>query len=120
MRSSPKAVRWIGSSLSDLKAFPQSVRRTIGQALYAAQVGEIYPFVKALKGFGGGSVLEIVVSHATDAYRAVYTVRFEQAIYVLHVFQKKSKRGVKTPQKEIHLIKQRLKVAEEDYRRRQN
>ena len=96
------------------------MRRDIGQALYAAQWGEEYPSVKALQGFGGRSVLEIVVPHASGTYRAVYTVRFENAIYVLHAFQKKAKKGISTPKKEIDLIKQRLAAAEQDYRGKQN
>ena len=120
MESEPKPVRWVGSSRRDLRAFPAPVRRDIGQALYAAQWGEEYPSVKALQGFGGRSILEIVVPHAGDTYRAVYTVRFENAIYMLHAFQKKAKKGISTPKKEIDLIKQRLAAAEQDYRRKQN
>jgi len=92
----------------------------MGRALYAAQCGEEYPSVKALKGFGGRAVLEIVAPDEGDTYRAVYTIRFHDAIYVLHAFQKKSKKGISTPQKEIELIKQRLAAAEQDYRERQN
>lgn len=120
MESELKPVRWVGSSRRDLRGFPAPVRRDIGQALYAAQWGEEYHCVKALQGFGGRSVLEIVAPYAGDTYRAVYTVRFEDAIYVLHAFQKKSKRGVSTPKKEIDLIKQRLAAAEQDYRERHN
>ncbi len=120
MRAVLRPVRWVGSARVDLQAFAQPVRRDIGQALYAAQRGETYPTVKPLKGFGGGSVLEIVSSYATNTYRAVYTVRFEHAIYVLHAFQKKAKRGTKTTQKDIELIKRRLKRAERDHRRRQS
>ena len=101
-------------------AFPRPVQREVGQALYAAQCGEEYPSVKALKGFGGRAVLEIVATHEGDAYRAIYTVRFHDAIYVLHAFQKKSKKGIATPQREIELVKQRLAAATEDYRKRQN
>jgi len=115
-----KPVRWVGSSRRDLGGFPAPVRRDIGQALYAAQWGEEYPNVKALQGFGGRSVLEIVAPYAGDTYRGVYTVRFEDAIYVLHAFQKKSKRGLATPKKEIDLIKKRLAAAEQDYRERHN
>jgi phage-related protein len=118
MEKEPKPVRWVGSSRRDLKAIPEPARRDIGQALYAAQWGEEYPSVKALQGFRGRSALEIVAPYAGDTYRAVYTVRFEDAIYVLHAFQKKSKRGVSTPKKEIDLIKQRLAAAEQDYRER--
>lgn len=115
-----KPVRWIGSSRRDLKSFPKSIQRDLGQALDAAQLGEEYPSVKALKGFGGRSVLEIAALDATATYRAVYTVRFEDAIYVLHSFQKKSKTGIATPQQEIELIRQRLAAAEREYRERQN
>jgi phage-related protein len=115
-----KPVRWIGSSRKDLKTFPRPVQRDVGQALYAAQRGVEYPSVKALQGFGGRAVLEIVAPHEGDAYRAVYTVRFHDAIYVLHAFQKKSKKGIATPQREIELVKQRLAGAERDYRERQN
>jgi phage-related protein len=115
-----KPVRWVGSSWKDLKTFPKPVQRDVGQALYAAQCGEEYPSVKALRGFGGRAVLEIVAPHEGDTYRAVYTVRFHDAIYVLHAFQKKSKKGIATPQKEIELVRQRLAAAEQDYRERQN
>src|SRR5580658_4538701 len=90
----PKPVRWVGSSRRDLKTFPPLVQRHIGQALFAAQCGEEYPSVKALKGFGGRRVLEIVALDAGNTYRAIYTVRFHDAIYVLHAFQKKSKHGI--------------------------
>jgi len=101
-----------------LKAFPRPVQRHIGQALYAAH-GEEYASVKALKGFRGRSVLEIVASHQIDAYRAVCTVRFRDLIYVLHAFKKKSTKGIATPKKEIDLISERLAAAEQDYRERQ-
>ena len=120
MRGGPKPVRWVGSSRRDLRAFPKAVQRHVGQALYAAQCGEEYPTAKALAGFGGRSVLEIVVDHLSDTWRAVYTVRFGDAIYVLHAFQKKSKKGVATPQRDIERIQQRLAAAERDYRERQN
>jgi phage-related protein len=115
-----RPVRWVGSSRRDLKTFPRPVQRDVGQALYAAQCGEEYPSVKALKGFGGRTVLEIVAPFERDTFRAVYTVRFGDAIYVLHAFQKKSTRGIATPQREIELVKQRLAAAERDYRERQN
>jgi phage-related protein len=115
-----RQVRWVGSSKRDLKAFPRPVQRLIGQALYAAQCGEEYPSAKALKGFGGRAVLEILAPYEGDAYRAVYTVRFSDAVYVLHAFQKKSKKGIATPQKDIELVKQRLAAAERDYKERQN
>ncbi len=96
------------------------MQRHIGQALYAAQCGEEYPSVKALKGFGGRTVLEIVAPREGNAYRTVYTVQFREAVYVLHAFQKKSKKGIATPHAEIELVKQRLAGAEQDYRERQN
>jgi phage-related protein len=120
MNGEAKPVRWVGSSKKDLKAFPRAVQRHIGQALYAAQCGEEYPTVKALKGFTGRSVLEVVVSWSGDSYRGVYTVRFPDAVYVLHAFQKKSKKGIATPKKELDLIAERLAIAERDYRERQN
>jgi phage-related protein len=103
-----------------LTFLPREVRIDIGHALFAAQEGEVDPAAKPLKGFGGASVLEIVASHRGNAWRAVYTVRFEDAVYVLHVFQKKSTRGIATPMKEIELIRKRLAEAERDYRERQN
>jgi phage-related protein len=101
MSNEPKTLRWVGSARRDLKTFPQAVRRHVGQALYAAQCGQEYPSVKALGGFGGRSVLEIAADHQTDTWRAVYTVRFGDAIYVLHAFQKKSKKGIATPQRTL-------------------
>ena len=115
-----KRVRWAGSSLRDLRSFPEAVRREIGQALYTAQRGGLDPAAKPLQGFGGASVIEIVAAHHGNAWRAVYTVRFEDAIYVLHVFQKKSARGIATPQREIELIKRRLAEAQRDYNGRQH
>lgn len=113
-----KPVRWVGSSRKDVQSFPEPVRLDVGYALYAAQKGETDPAAKPLKGFGGRSVLEVVVRHDGDAWRAVYTVRFGDAVYVLHAFQKKSKSGIATPKKD--LIKRRLSEAERDNRERQN
>ena len=115
-----RSLIWIGSSRRDIRAFPQAVRRNIGKTLYAAQAGETDPAAKPLKGFGGGSVLEIVARHDGDTWRAVYTVRFAEAVYVLHAFQKKSKRGIATPKQEMDLVRQRLKEAERMHRERQN
>ena len=92
--------------------FPKQVRTDIGKALYAAQNGETDPAAKPLKGFRGASVMEIVDRHATDTYRAVYTAKFADTIYVLHAFQKKAHKGVATPKREIDLIRQRLADAE--------
>jgi phage-related protein len=120
MNGGLKPIRWIGTSLRDLRSFPRAVRVDIGHALFTAQEGKTDPAAKPLKGFGGASVLEIVASHYGNAWRAVYTVRFQDAIYVLHVFQKKSTKGIATPTREIDLIKQRLAEAERDHRERQN
>ena len=110
-----KPVRWIGSSREDLQGFPTAARRNIGYALHFAQAGDKHPAAKPLQGFGSAGVLEIVEDHDGNTYRAVYTVRFAEVVYVLHAFQKKSKRGSKTPQRELDLIKARLRRAEEDY-----
>ena len=110
----------MGASRRDLKSFPKSIQCDVGQALYAAQRGNEYPSVKSLTGFGGRSVLEIVALDETAAYRAVYTIRLAEAIYVLHAFQKKSRKGIATPQKEIDLIKKQLADAGRDDRERQN
>jgi len=120
MMEAERPLIWVGSSRRDLRAFPREVRRDIGQSLYAAQQGETDPSAKPLKGFGGGSVVEIVARHRGDTWRAVYTVRFEQAVYVLHAFQKKSKHGIATPRNEIDLVRQRLAEAERLHRERQN
>jgi phage-related protein len=113
----PKPVHWVGKSREDLRRFPASVTREVGQALWFAQMGDKHPAAKPLKGFKGAGVLEIVEDHFGSTYRAVYTVQFAKAIYVLHVFQKKSTRGVKTPVHEINLIADRLKWATSDYER---
>jgi phage-related protein len=115
-----KPVIWLGSSRADLRNMPQQVRRDIGQALYAAQQGVTDPSAKPLKGFGGTRVMEIVERYKTDAYRAIYTTRFANAIYVLHVFQKKAKRGIETPKPDMDLIKWRLAEAERHHKERQN
>ena len=107
---------WIGASYKDFRAFPDPVQDAMGYALYQAQIGEKHGSAKPLKGFGGASVLEIVTDHVGDTFRAVYTVKFATAIYVLHAFQKKSKSGIKTPIEDLDLIRRRLKVAETDYK----
>lgn len=93
-------------------AMPDSVRQTFGFALYHAQIGSLHPDAKPLKGFGSAGILEAVEDWHGDTYRAVYTVRFTDAVYVLHCFQKKSKRGIQTPKREIDLIRERLREAE--------
>lgn len=108
-----KQLEWIGTSLEDMRAMPEEVRRFFGVALFAAQVGGKHPEAKPMKGFTGSGVLEVVEDYNTDTYRAVYTVRYVDAVYVLHVFQKKSKKGIATPQEEIDKIKKRLSAVEE-------
>lgn len=111
-----KPLLWLGTSRKKLSAFPEEVKDVMGYALHLAQAGEKSPAAKPLKGFGGGGVLEIVDDHDGDTFRAVYTVRFADRVYVLHAFQKKAKSGIATPAKEIETIKTRLKKAEEHYR----
>jgi len=109
----PKTVVWVGPTRKALKEFPRPVQRNVGLALFAAQLGETPPDAKPLKGLGSAGVLEVVEDHRGDTYRAVYTVRFATKLYVLHVFQKKSKHGIATPKKEIDLVRSRLKWAED-------
>jgi phage-related protein len=111
-----KPLRWIASAKDDLSAMPTEVRRAVGYALFAAQQGEKHDDAKVLKGFGDAAVLEIIARHDGETFRAVYTVRFGEMVYVLHVFQKKSKRGIATPKKELELIRKRLKLAEQDHK----
>src|SRR5271156_2122859 len=111
----PKQLVFVGSRRRDLRECPVSIRRAFGLALFAVQQGETPPDAKPLKGFGGTGVVELIEDHRGDTYRAVYTVRFAAKIYVLHTFQKKSKHGIATPQKEIELIRARLKWAERLY-----
>ena len=108
-----KPLFWIGSSKRDLLAFPEPVKDDIGIALSVAQFGAKHPHAKPWKGEGSG-VLEIVEHHHGDTYRAVYTVRFSTAVYVLHAFQKKSPSGIKTARTDVELIAQRLKLAQQD------
>lgn len=114
-----KQMIWIGSTLEDLRSFPRAVQTVIGHALHVAQGGGKADTAKPLKGIvTGGSVLEVIEDHDGNTYRAVYTVKFAGVVYVLHAFQKKSKRGIATPKPTIDLIKDRLKRAEEDYTHR--
>lgn len=110
-----KPVFWVASSNRDLKKFPKLVRQTFGQALFDAQLGGKHPDAKPLKGFKGAGVLEVVEDDDGSTYRAVYTVKFAGAVYVLHAFQKKSKTGAKTPPQEIQKVKARLKEAAEHH-----
>jgi phage-related protein len=120
MSEAERPVVWVGSSRRDLREFPREIRCDIGRALYAAQAGETDPAAKPMRGFGGGSVVEIIAHHRGDTWRAVYTVRFAEAVYVLHAFQKKSKRGIATLKRDFELIRQRLAEAERLHRERQN
>jgi len=106
-----KPLEWIGSSRKDLKALPDEVVDVFGYALFLAQTGSKHDQAKPLQGFGSAGVLEVVEDYRGDAYRAVYTVRFEERVFVLHVFQKKAKSGIATPKKDMDLIRERLKVA---------
>jgi phage-related protein len=110
-------LHWAGSSRKDLLRFPGDVVSGIGFALGAVQFGERPPSAKPWKGLGPG-VLEIVEHGTGGTFRAVYTVRFESAIYVLHAFQKKSPSGIRTARQDVRLIEERLKVAREDYEER--
>ena len=110
-----KPVRWIGSSYDDWKAFPEAVQDVLGYALHLAQNGKKARNAKPLKGFMGTTVMEIIDDYDGNAWRAVYTTQFQDIIYVLHAFQKKSKRGIATPKPDIDLIKHRLKLANGHY-----
>jgi phage-related protein len=111
----PKPLYFVGSALEDLRACPEDVKDVFGFGLYLAQMGERHARSKPLRGFGGAGVLEIVDNDETGTYRAVYTVVLQGAIYVLHVFQKKSKRGIATPRQETDLIRTRLRQAEQHH-----
>ncbi len=111
-----KLLEWMGSSKKDLKALPDEVQGIFGYALYQAQIGKKYVNAKPLHGFGSAGVLEVVESDQDGTYRAVYTVKFGKAVYVLHCFQKKSTQGIKTSVQDMELIKARLKAAEKDAR----
>jgi phage-related protein len=113
-----KPLFWMGSSRDNLKEFPADVRHAVGFALWQAQVGRKHRDAKVLRGFGGAGVLEVVQDHDGDTFRAVYTVKFARAVYVLHTFQKKSTKGIKTPVAEVELICRRLKAAEAHHEER--
>jgi phage-related protein len=109
---------YVGSSERDLKRLPESVKKEFSHGFLLALRGKFHPKAKPFKGFGGNCVLEIVADHRSGTYRALYTVKFAKAIYVLHVFQKKSKHGIATPKQDVHLIQERFKQAEMDYKKR--
>ena len=112
-----KPLNWMGSAKRDLLAFPEAAKDSIGNALSVAQFGGKHPAAKPWKGAGPG-VLEIVEDEAGNTYRAVYTIRFAEAVYVLHAFQKKSPRGIKTARRDVELVSERLKQARKDYQER--
>ena len=107
-----KPLEWIGSSHKDLMALPPEVRRFFGFALSLAQAGDRHDAAKVLKGFGSAGVLEVVENDVGGTYRAVYTIKFAEAVFVLHCFQKKSKQGIATPKEDMDIVHARLKVAE--------
>jgi len=112
-----KPLFWVASSLNDLLAFPEKVQKKIGAALSVAQFGGKHPSAKPWKGAGSG-VFEIVEDYRSDAYRAIYTVKFVDAVYVLHAFQKKSPSGIRTSRRDVELVAQRLKQAQQEYEAR--
>ncbi len=112
MGTNDRRLRWVGNAKEDLLSFPRPVQSAVGFALRAAQEGQKAPGVEPLKGFTGAGVLEVVESHDTDAYRCVYIVRLKNAVYVLHCFQKKAKKGIATPKREIEMVRRRLAEAE--------
>ncbi len=109
-----KPLDWVGSSKKDFLGFPELVKDEMGNALGLAQFGGKHPSAKPWKGQGSG-VFEVVEDHAGDTYRAVYTVRFKEVVYVLHAFQKKSPKGIRTAQVDVDLVERRLKIAQQDY-----
>jgi phage-related protein len=112
MTNKQKTLEWIASSYKDLMALPPDVRRRFGYALSLAQMGDQDDAANMLKGFGGAGMLEVVEDDAGGTYRAVYTVKYAEAVFVLHCFQKKSKRGIATPKSDMDIIRARLKVAD--------
>ena len=105
----------VASSRADLRAFPEHVKKAAGTALRVAQLGGKHSAAKPLKGFGSAAVQEIATGYDGSTYRTVYTVQFEHAMYMLDAFQKKSKKGIKTPKSDLDRIKSRLKQAEKMY-----
>jgi len=108
-----KPVIWVGSSRRDLREFPNLVKDHLGYALYIAQCGGKHRDAKTLTGFGGAGVVEVIKDYRGDTFRAVYTVRYAGAVYMLHAFQKKSKTGRQTPRRDMELVKRRLRETEQ-------
>lgn len=118
-RAVPKPLIWRATSKADFLSFPVAVQREMGYALFLAQMGERHPsMAKTLKGFGGGTVVEAKENHDGNTYRAVYTVRYAEAVFVLHAFQKKSKKGAATPKEDMDLIRRRLSELIKDMEKR--
>jgi len=111
MSSDIRPIVYLGSSKKDLKKLPLSVKEIFMHGLHTASIGKNPIGSKVLKGFGGRSVVELIEDHRSDTYRAVYTVKFKEVVYVLHVFKKKSTKGISTPKKDKELIEKRLKYA---------
>ncbi|MGL5626414.1 MAG: type II toxin-antitoxin system RelE/ParE family toxin [Candidatus Rhabdochlamydia sp.] len=111
-----KSLLWVSSSKKDLMTMPEAVITDFGYGLYQAQTGKHPDIAKTLSGFGSASIIELVQDHKGDTFRAVYTVKFSDAIIVLHAFQKKSKKSIETPKQDMELIRSRLKLAEEIYK----
>jgi len=112
-----KPLDWVGSSKKDFMRFPEPVKKEMGNALGLAQFGGAHPSAKPWKGQGPG-IFELVENHDGDAYRAVYTVRFKEVVYVLHAFQKKSPKGIRTAKIDVDLVEKRLRRAQSDYEAR--
>ena len=110
-----KPLFWLGTSRAKLREFPEAVRRAMGFALYLAQAGDKHPDAQPLKGFGGAGVVEVADDYDGETYRAVYTVKLAGAVYTLHAFQKKSKKGVATPKRDLDLIRTRFRQAREHH-----
>jgi len=110
-----KELRWVGSSYDDYMEFPQQVHDSVGYSLHRVQEGKTTRNSKKLKGAQSGSI-EIIADHDGDTFRAVYTIKFAEVVYILHAFKKKSKKGIATPKTDLDLIRQRLRLAEEDYK----
>ena len=115
-----RPVIWVGTSRKDLRAFPEPVQDHVGYALYVAQRGGRHRDTKPLSWFGGAGVVEVVKDFRGDTFRAVYTVRHADAVYVLHAFQKKSKTGRETPQRDIEMVRRRLREAEQIARKKES
>jgi phage-related protein len=113
MRTVEKPLKWVGSSYKDLMALPRTIRKSFGFALSLAQAGDKHDAAIVMKGFGSAGVIEVIEDDANGTYRAVYTVKFTEAVFVLHCFQKKSKRGIETPKPDMDIIHARLKIAEQ-------